>query len=104
MLLNGWLAHFEMPQKGAECLLIRSVVLPVGEVADVTVLQPCGPACVAFQDGIIQANRKEHIGAPLDLLVERGIDLSLDPATPDGIVGEKKQERVRPMNGLFNPA
>ncbi len=36
MLLRWWFVDFEMSQQGSECLLVGCVVLPVGEVTNVS--------------------------------------------------------------------
>lgn len=63
-------------------------------------LQPCDPESPAFQYGIIQTNGKEHILTPLDLLVKRRVDLSLNPRTTHGVLGQNEQELVRPVIGM----
>ena len=102
MLLHWWPAYLEMSQQRSECLLIGGVVLPVGEVADMTVLKPCDPICIAFQNGIVQANRKEYVLAALDFLMKSGINFPFNPGTVDGMIRENEESTVLVADGFFN--
>jgi len=77
-------------QERSKGLLVGSLVLPVGEVANVPVLKACGPMSIAFQNSIIQANGEEDIFAPCNLLMKSSIDFSFDPGTIDGVARENK--------------
>jgi hypothetical protein len=93
----------EVLEERAERLLICSVILPSGKVANMTMLESCSPTSVAFQHDIIQTNGKEHILTAFDLLMESGVDFTLDPCTINSILGQNEQEFVLHVNGLFDP-
>ncbi len=90
-----------MLEQLGESILVGSFVLPASEVANVTMLEPYGPASADFQNGVIQANGKEHIDAPFDLLMESSIHFSLNPSTINSMLGQNEQEFVLEVNSLF---
>jgi hypothetical protein len=67
--------------------VVGYIILEVREVTNVTLAQAFGTQGITFQNGVIQADRKEHLLSGRDFFVQSSFDFLLHPEAVNGIVG-----------------
>ena len=76
----------QVPQQALQRLLVVVMLLPAGEVADMTCAADiCCPGFCGLHHGLIEANRKEHFLVVLALLFKRGFYFVFNPLTLDSM-------------------
>jgi hypothetical protein len=85
----------QVMQQAGECLLVVVLVLPGGEVGDMSgSLNMRGPTAWTFDHSIIQTNRKQDRGLALTLFGKSGFNLKRHPRAFDRMFGEDQQQFV----------
>ena len=101
--LLRWGSSFQIAEQASEGLLVVVVVLPAGEVGNVShTFDMCCPTRCALHDGIVKANGKEYQGVFLILFGKGGFDLEFYPRACDRVLREHQQQLVVLANGLID--
>ena len=102
-LEGGRFVSFEVLEESGEGLLVGGGVLPVGEVANVSMCsQVVCPVCGAGEDGVVEAEGVEDLTVLLDYEVEGAVDFVFDPGACDGVGGEEEEEFVLEVDGFVD--